>query len=88
MAQYEEKNGQGVAFKKEKTSAKHPDWSGTFLTPKGEKLQIAIWERTSAKGTAYLSIGVSEPFVKKEEQQPVSKEYYPTKDEPSDGLPF
>ena len=68
MADYQEKPGQGVAFRKEKTTPNHPDHSGTFLTPSGEKLQIAIWEKTSAKGTAYFSIAVSEPRVQTEQK--------------------
>ena len=92
MADYQEKPGQGVAFRKEKTTPNHPDFTGTFLTPKGEKLQISIWEKTSAKGTAYFSIAVSEPFVKDEQKQQTARPYQPDpKQQPepeSDGLPF
>jgi hypothetical protein len=77
MADYQEKPGQGVAFRKEKTTPNHPDYSGTFLTPSGEKLQIAIWEKTSAKGTPYFSIAVSEPFVKTEPAPQTSRPYQP-----------
>lgn len=93
MADYQEKPGQGVAFKKEKTTPNHPDYSGTFLTPSGEKLQIAIWEKTSAKGMPYFSIAVSEPREQKPAPQ-TARPYQPAptpKPEPEDdggNLPF
>ena len=102
MADYQEKPGQGVAFKKEKTTPNHPDYSGTFLTPSGEKLQIAIWEKTSAKGTPYFSIAVSEPREQAQQGKPAqhapqtARPYQPTQkpkpmlepEESGDSLPF
>ena len=88
MKQYEEKNGQGVAFLKDKLSEKYPDWTGYFLTPSGEKLQIALWEKNSAKGVKYLSINVSEPFEKKNKIVTTTEENNNSSEDYLNDLPY
>lgn len=78
MADYEKKAGQGAAFKKEKLSPNHPDYTGSFLTPDGKELWISIWEKTSAKGMPYFSIAVSEP----REQKPATQTARPYQSAP------
>ena len=63
MADYQQKNGQGAAFPKNKTNDRQPDYQGEILSPSGEKMEISIWKKVSAKGNEYLSIAVKEPFV-------------------------
>lgn len=98
MANYEKKNGTGVAFRNAKSDPRHPDWKGNILTPKGEELSIALWARESQNGKEYFSISVSEPYNKEQntpKQQTtgsVTTKSYPSTytkqdDEPSD-LPF
>lgn len=95
MADYENKNGTGVAFKNDKRpDDRYPNYKGVILTPSGEKLDIAIWDRTSKGGRNYFSIKVSTPFKKEEmgyqsaqpKQEPTYREPEP-QDEQSD-LPF
>lgn len=80
------KPGQGSAFKnsyKERGDNK-PDYKGTILTPKGEKLEIAMWEKDTGKGV-FFSIKVQEA----REQQPQPKPRYAEPDPiGADDLPF
>lgn len=66
MAELELKNGQGIAFLKQKASEKHPDFAGEIVTPEGKKYEISIWRRTAASGKEYLSFAVKEPWAKVE----------------------
>lgn len=90
MADYEKKAGQGAAFKKEKLSPNHPDYTGSFLTPDGKELWISIWEKTSAKGMPYFSIAVSEPRAQEQKPAPqTSRPYQPAPKPEDDGkLPW
>lgn len=63
---YEQKSGTGAIFKNNKTSDNHPDYRGSFLTPSGEKLDIALWVQTSREGTKYFSAAIQEPYHKNE----------------------
>lgn len=50
------KDNAGALFhQKEKTNEKAPDYSGEALI-NGVPMKIAGWRKTSAKGTAYLSL--------------------------------
>lgn len=58
---YELKPGQGSAFRntyKERGDNK-PDFTGTFLSPEGKKMEIAMWEKDTGRGVFY-SIKVKE----------------------------
>lgn len=81
MAQFELKNGQGSAFPKTKTNDKQPDYSGKILTPNGEMLEIAIWNKIAQSGTNYFSIAVSLPYNKDENKDK-------NKDKNKDDMPF
>ena len=93
MADYQEKPGQGVAFKNDnRPDNRHPNFKGEVLTPKGEALSIAIWDKVSKGGKPYFSILLSEPFKKTEKpvesaqpQKDYSRPYQPApKPKPED----
>lgn len=69
------KNNQGVLFKNEKAKDTHPDFTGE-LNVEGKTYRIALWKKTSSKGTVYLSVQVngSEEKPQKETKKEVSNE--------------
>lgn len=69
------KNNQGVLFKNEKTKDTHPDFTGE-LNVEGKTYRIALWKKTSSKGTVYLSAQVnnSEEKPQKETKKEVNNE--------------
>lgn len=61
---YENKPGDGVAFpnKYADQNPKAPKYRGhVFHHVTGERIELAIWEKTSKAGKPYLSIRASEP---------------------------
>lgn len=63
---FERKNGTGALFTNEKVlSEKHPNMSGTIVTPDGKEYRIAAWTKQGNKGR-YLSLAISE---KKEQSE-------------------
>lgn len=56
MSSYEQKDGDIVIFKNKKKTPedKLPTHTGT-CTINGEKLKVALWVRTSANGTQFMS---------------------------------
>ena len=63
---YELKPKGGTIFKNaKKTEAKHPDYRGEIMTPKGEKLSISLWVKDGTKGK-YFSASVDVPYVNQE----------------------
>lgn len=77
---YERKNGTGVLFTNDKMqSDKHPNMSGTILTPDGKEYRIAAWTKQGSKGK-YLSLALSE------KQSTNNKSEF--NDEPLNDLPF
>lgn len=63
---FERKNGTGVLFKNSiMKSDKHPEMSGSVVTPDGHEYRIVAWSRLTKKGEKFLSLALSEP-VKKE----------------------
>lgn len=59
------RNNTGVLFtnaKKEKET--HPDFKGNGNF-EGVEFEISAWEKTSEKGTKYLSISFSKPYDRK-----------------------
>lgn len=80
--EYDNKNT-FVLFQNDKKAENHPDWKGTLTDENGKEWDIAVWERTSKKGSLFLSGKVSEPF-KKTEGAPsweAAREKYTKKDE-------
>ena len=62
MSEYTHKDNTGSAFTNNyKKSEKHPDYKGTCVV-RGETLEVALWERRTAKGDTYLSMTFSEPY--------------------------
>lgn len=60
----ETKNNSGAIFKNDKkTSEKAPDYNGKIVVD-GKEKQIALWLKTSDKGTKYFSVAISEPYKK------------------------
>ena len=84
MAEYEQKEGQGVIFKnKDKKSDKHPDYRGTALVH-GKNVNIALWVKKSKNGISYFSASIAD-------FQPNSGgggRQQPAPEQQSDGLPF
>lgn len=67
---YENKPGDGVAFpnKYADQNPKSPKWKGhIFHHTTGERIDIAIWEKTSKAGKPYLSLQASAPRSLSEE---------------------
>ena len=50
-------------------------------------MEVAVWQKTSAKGTQYMSMSFSEPWVNPNAQAEAPKQDMP-KDMPSNDLPF
>ena len=57
---YEHKDGQGSMFRNEKQNDRQPDYKGTIVI-NGTTYEIAGWERTSQKGSSYISLQASLP---------------------------
>ncbi|MCQ2178813.1 MAG: DUF736 domain-containing protein [Bacteroidales bacterium] len=57
---YEHKDGQGSMFRNEKQNDRQPDYKGTIMI-NGTVYEIAGWERTSQKGTSYISLQAGLP---------------------------
>jgi len=58
----------GALFKNQKKSEKQPDLKGK-LNVAGKDWEIAGWRRTSKNGAEFISLKVSEPWKKKEEEE-------------------
>ncbi len=71
---YENKPNTGALFKRDKASESTPDYSGPFYGPDGKEMEIAAWLKTSAKGTKYMSVKVSEKWEKPEERSDAQEE--------------
>ena len=67
---YEHKDGQGSMFRNEKQNDRQPDYKGTIVI-NGTTYEMAGWERTSQRGSSYISLQASLPREKQEQgQQP------------------
>lgn len=66
MSEYDNTNT-GALFKNNKKADNHPDYKGK-INIEGKDWDIAGWIRTSKAGNTYMSMKISEPW-KKEEQQ-------------------
>ena len=69
---YERKDGDITLFANDKGgNDKRPDYKGTALIG-GVEFEVALWNRVSQKGTAFLS-GSIKPTAKKENPKEVRK---------------
>ena len=64
---YEHKEGQGSLFKNEKQNDRQPDYKGTIVIG-GTTYEVAAWERTSQRGSKFLSLQAQVPRVQAEQQ--------------------
>ena len=67
---YENRPGDGAAFANKYASGnpKAPVWKGyVHHHQTGDRIELAIWEKTSRKGEKFLSIKASEPRSMSEE---------------------
>jgi len=77
-------NGNGSLFKNDNKTPDNnqPEYSGSITLPDGTQQQIAAWVKEGAKGK-FLSLKLSDPYVKPEEGEEAVAE---AKDDPD--LPF
>lgn len=69
----EQKNNSGAIFKNDnKTAENQPDYRGKMMVD-GKQWEISLWVRESqATGQKYFSAAIKEPYVKPDEQAPIS----------------
>lgn len=75
---YEHKEGQGSMFRNEKQNDRQPDYKGTIVI-NGTTYEIAGWERTSQKGSSYISLQANLPRGERDAQnggQPAQRQQY------------
>jgi len=80
-------NNSGILFKNDykEEGSKQPDYKGSFTDANGEEKDLAAWIRTANSGKKFLSVKVSDKYVKQE----VSTDSAPViADEPNDDIPF
>lgn len=92
MSQFETKDNSGALFTNNKKAENHPDFKGKCRV-NGVDMEVAVWSKTSAKGTQYMSMSFSEPWVNPNAEveakpyvEPFSSEA--RVDSPSNDLPF
>ena len=87
----EHKENTGTLFKNQyKTEDKHPNYKGR-INALGKMMDIVLWKKTSKQGENYLSVQLSEPRQKQEQQRQIDKEWdaAPVVDDlPNDFVPF
>lgn len=84
---YQQKDGQGSLFRNDKQgNEKRPDWRGS-LTLDGKEYEVAGWERTSQKGTAYISLS-GKPKQARQERQEAPQTQNTQPEEFNDSIPF
>lgn len=72
---YEHKDGQGSMFRNEKQNDRQPDYKGTIMI-NGTVYEIAGWERTSQKGTSYISLQAGLPRERDVQQDNPPRQQY------------
>lgn len=65
------KEGQGSLFENERQNERQPNYRGVIVI-NGKEYELAAWERTSQRGTHYLSLQASEPKSQSEEDKCIS----------------
>jgi len=90
MSQFETKDNSGALFMNNKKAENHPDFKGKCRV-NGVDMEIAVWKKTSAKGTEYMSLSFSEPWVNPNaevEQPKQGLKDLPSNEVESNDLPF
>lgn len=83
---YENKPNTGAMFKNEnKTTDKHPDYTGTWYDKDGVRHNMAMWLNESANGKKYMSMAGSEWKAAEEKSAPAKATQANGND---DDLPF
>lgn len=85
---YENRPGDGAAFanKYANGNPKAPLWKGyVHHHQTGDRIELAIWEKTSRKGEKFLSIKASEP---RSMSQEAFGQELPPADKPQDDIPW
>jgi len=84
MADYEHKAGNGSIFKNQyKEKDGQPDYRGSIKLQDGSDKELAAWVKQDKNGNSFLSLSISDPYVKQEAPQVTSG------DSPKvDSLPF
>jgi|TARA_R110000787_G_scaffold240170_1_gene346417 Tol biopolymer transport system component len=87
MSNYEHKAGNGSLFKNPNKTAENsqPEYSGQIMTQDGKLQQIAAWMKDGTKGK-YMSLRLSDPYVKKEDS--FEKQKAEAVSSQSEDLPF
>ena len=64
-------NNSGILFKNDykEEGSKQPDYKGSFTDANGEEKDLAAWIRTANSGKKFLSVKVSDKFVKPDTNQ-------------------
>lgn len=71
----ENKINTGAIFKNlKKEKETQPDYRGKINVDGAEK-EIALWVRTSQKGTQYFSASISEPYIVEEKHESKSEDF-------------
>ncbi len=70
MAEYEHKAGNGSIFKNQyKENDNQPDYKGSIKLQDGSDKELAAWVKQDKNGNSFLSLSISDPYVKKDEPQ-------------------
>lgn len=73
---YEHRDGQGSMFRNEKQNERQPDYKGTIVI-NGTTYEIAGWERTSQRGSSYISLQASLPRERSGQDAATRQQYQP-----------
>ena len=90
MSNFETKDNSGALFTNNKKAENHPDFKGKCRV-NGVDMEVAVWQKTSAKGMQYMSMSFSEPWVNPNaqvEQPSQGLKDLPSNEVESNGLPF
>jgi len=87
MTEYDNNNSGALFKNKEKTTEKHPDYTGNCEV-NSKKLKMSAWLRKSKAGETYLRIEFKEPFKKTEEKGGWGKKPTHQVDLADDDVPF
>ena len=84
MAEYEHKAGNGSIFKNQyKENDNQPDYKGSIKLQDGSDKELAAWVKQDKNGNSFLSLAISDPYVKKDEPKPIQNS-----NDKADDLPF
>lgn len=82
----EVKENEVVLFLNKKTKETQPDYKGA-VNFGGKTMDIALWQKTTKSGVAYMSGKIAEPFKKNEDGQTIHPAIE-KKTTDGSGLPF